>query len=241
MPRRRQASASRPRRYGRVVSPPPPTKAHVPTGATAPRGRNVGSGDGDGSGWPTGAVTLTEPSALRAIGHPARLAVIQELFGRRVDRTATELAAVAGGTPSAMSYHLRALERHRVVQRSPAGSDGRKRHWRAAGTSLTIEDSAHAEGIDPDTVIALSLDRTIRAYRAWAQTSRATEDPEVVNSGTLILTDDEARELSTAVDGLIEELCTRRTSGPTPPDVRRFQWLWAAFPDAQQSTTPTQR
>ena len=52
---------------------------------------------------------LTDPRAIKALAHPARLAVIDELFAGR-QLTATECAEIAGLSPSAMSYHLRALE-----------------------------------------------------------------------------------------------------------------------------------
>ena len=54
-------------------------------------------------------VMLTDPRAIKALAHPARLAVIDELFAGR-QLTATECAEIAGLSPSAMSYHLRALE-----------------------------------------------------------------------------------------------------------------------------------
>ena len=47
-------------------------------------------------------VVLTDPRDIRALAHPARLAVLTELEPG-VELTATELAARAGVTPSAMS------------------------------------------------------------------------------------------------------------------------------------------
>ena len=59
-------------------------------------------------------VVLSDPRAIKALAHPARLAVIDELFAGR-ELTATECAQVAGLSLSAMSYHLRALEKWGIV------------------------------------------------------------------------------------------------------------------------------
>ena len=66
-------------------------------------------------------VVLSDPRALRALAHPARLTVVDELY-QGTERTASELADLTGLTPSAMSYHLRALERWGVVKRAEPGA-----------------------------------------------------------------------------------------------------------------------
>src|SRR6185437_1401778 len=87
---------------------------------------------------PQRAVVLRDPRAIKALAHPARLAVIDEFFaGRRL--TATECAEIAGLSASAMSYHLRALERWGIICRSEASGDGRERPWEACGDRLTID------------------------------------------------------------------------------------------------------
>jgi DNA-binding transcriptional ArsR family regulator len=83
-------------------------------------------------------VVLTDPRAIKALAHPARLAVIDEFFsGRKM--TATECAEIAGLSASAMSYHLRALERWGIIRRSASSADGRERPWEAAGDGLRVE------------------------------------------------------------------------------------------------------
>lgn len=87
-------------------------------------------------------VRITDPQALRALAHPARQRVIMELYSGEV-LTASEAARICGLSPSAMSYHLRALEKAGIVEREES-SDGRERPWRAAAESLTIDRSAHS-------------------------------------------------------------------------------------------------
>src|SRR3954466_4780302 len=94
-------------------------------------------------------VRLEAPGAIRALAHPARLTIVDELY-QGVERTASELAELTGLSPSAMSYHLRALERWGVVERGDGRRDGRQRPWRACGRSLsfvTDEESAAAADV----------------------------------------------------------------------------------------------
>ena len=77
---------------------------------------------------PEKKVEITDPKAIRALAHAARLEVISELYSTQLSRTATELAAQTGLTPSAMSYHLRALQKWGIV--APAAH--RRRCPRAA-------------------------------------------------------------------------------------------------------------
>lgn len=90
------------------------------------------------------AVTISDPQAIRALAHEARLEALEELYSSQSTRTATELASRCGLTPSAMSYHLRALEKYGFVERSPSEGDGRERRWRASGHSLLVDSLNHS-------------------------------------------------------------------------------------------------
>ena len=90
---------------------------------------------------PQRVVTITDARAMRALAHEARQRVIEVLYAEQRPRTATELAALTELSPSAMSYHLRALEKWGVVERSADEGDARNRPWKASGTSLRIDSS----------------------------------------------------------------------------------------------------
>lgn len=81
-------------------------------------------------------LVLTDPRALRALAHPARTAVVDELYQGKV-RTSSELAQLTGLTPSAMSFHLRALEKWGIVRRAEGGTDARERPWQRAAKGLS--------------------------------------------------------------------------------------------------------
>jgi DNA-binding transcriptional ArsR family regulator len=80
---------------------------------------------------------LSDPKAMRALAHPARLMILNRL---RVEgsATATEVAEVAGITPSAASYHLRMLAKYGFVEDAPPRGDARERLWQAADRPLLV-------------------------------------------------------------------------------------------------------
>src|SRR4029078_10155050 len=79
----------------------------------------------------TRSATLRDPRAMRALAHPARLAILERL-STDGPATATECAEVTGQSPSACSYHLRALAKWGLVAESD-GRDRRERRWASQG------------------------------------------------------------------------------------------------------------
>src|SRR5919109_719624 len=83
------------------------------------------------------AITLDDPRALRALAHPARQRLVSELFAGRV-LTATEAAQLVDLTPSAVSHHLRRLEKWGLARRARASADGRERPWEGTAKRLNL-------------------------------------------------------------------------------------------------------
>jgi DNA-binding transcriptional ArsR family regulator len=175
-------------------------------------------------------VKLTDPKAIRALAHPARLAVIEELYAGR-ELTATECAEIGGLSPSAMSYHLRSLERVGIVERAEAGADGRERPWRAAGERLEVESqSAVAESA---ALGALVVSRLADQLAEW-ETRRQVEDQRwrdaaMVASGQVWLRVEELEEFGRAIEQLVDNF-RDRASGERPPGARRVRFSLFAFP-----------
>jgi DNA-binding transcriptional ArsR family regulator len=116
----------------------------------------------------TDSPRLSSPEALRALGHPTRLRILAHLQ-LRGDATATECADAVGESPSACSYHLRALARQGFVEQVPS-ADGRERRWHARVVSLDFDASAEADDElrAASTVARAALlelsDENVRAY-----------------------------------------------------------------------------
>jgi predicted transcriptional regulator len=110
--------------------------------AEADQGPAVGRGKAAEAepGMPGNPVKLTDPKMMRALAHPARIAIWMHI-ALRGSATATECAEVAGLSPSACSYHLRTLARYGFVEEDRASAaDGRERPWRARLLAFTMED-----------------------------------------------------------------------------------------------------
>ena len=89
---------------------------------------------------PGNPIKLTDPKMMRALAHPARIAIWSHI-GLCGSATATGCAEVAGLSPSACSYHLRALARYGFIEEDRASAaDGRERPWRARLLAFTLED-----------------------------------------------------------------------------------------------------
>jgi len=83
---------------------------------------------------------ITDARMLRALAHPARIAILEHL-ALDGPATATQCADVAGLSPSACSYHLRALARFGFIEPAPDGAaDGRHRPWQTRVLGIDYGD-----------------------------------------------------------------------------------------------------
>ncbi len=122
-------------------------------------------------------IVLSDPRAIRALAHPARLAIIEALTAGE-ELTATELAAVTGLSPSATSYHLKALAKWGIVEAGQARADGRDRPWKATGRSVDVGSPTPGSTSPAEiAIMGTFLDR-IRAIATEFLTRQAGEPPE---------------------------------------------------------------
>lgn len=175
---------------------------------------------------PTDTVTLRDPAAIKALTHPARLALIDALFAGR-ELTATEAAEIAGLSPSATSYHLRALAKWGIVAPADAGLDGRERRWKAAGRSLTVNpDDPVVSAATTSLLAGQTLSGLSRDALDWigrmAEEDKTWREAGTVASSIAYLTADEASELSRRVLELMREYHDR-TRARHPADTRRLR------------------
>ena len=188
---------------------------------------------------------ITDPKAIRALAHAARLEVISELYSTQLGRTATELAVQTGLTPSAMSYHLRALQKWGIVVPAGASGDARERRWKAAGTDFTI-NSGGGPASPEFAVLDLELDAFRRRARAYARArderhlSRApVEAPTavVLASSLLYLTRDQQAELTERLFSLLSEY-ELQDPHRIPAGAERMAAMWSLIPDDRPVPAP---
>src|ERR1700746_3973283 len=113
------------------------------------------------AGTPVEVTHLKDPRDIRALAHPARMAIIDALASGD-ELTATECAALTGLSPSATAYHLKLLERYGFAEPAPARSDGRERPWRASDrrTQFELDASTPAGAAATTAVAGAFLDRS---------------------------------------------------------------------------------
>jgi DNA-binding transcriptional ArsR family regulator len=152
-------------------------------------------------------VVLTDPRAIRALAHPARLVIIETLAPGE-ELTATELAAVTGLSPSATSYHLKALAKWGIVVAGEARTDGRDRPWRATGRSVMVSSEAPSStAVAEIAIMDTFLDRN-RVLAIEFLSRQADEPPEWRDAAELSSHDYwlTAEELAKAVQAMRDAL-----------------------------------
>jgi DNA-binding transcriptional ArsR family regulator len=187
-------------------------------------------------------VELGDARAIRAIAHPARLVVIDALYDRGLALTATAAAELAGISPSAMSYHLRALERFGMVRRAEPTADGRERPWVRAAKDLRIRP----DGAGSDRAIALATGAVVstaldvlrdRLLIAIDRSINAGDDRLPLDGVTqfgnvsVLVTPDEAASLMRSIHAAIEPLCPENRT-KVPADAGRLSIVVAAYAEA---------
>jgi DNA-binding transcriptional ArsR family regulator len=171
-------------------------------------------------------IVLSDPRAIRALAHPARLAIIEALLPGE-ELTATEAATVTGLSPSATSYHLKALAKWGIVTAGQPRPDGRDRPWRAAGRSIEVSSPApETTALAEIAVISTFLDRN-RAIAAEFLENQASEPQEWrdtvdVGNSDYWLTVAELRQAARAMREILEPYEHRRR-GARPAGSRRVR------------------
>ena len=178
---------------------------------------------------------ITDPKAIRALAHAARLEVISELYSTQVSRTATELAAQTGLTPSAMSYHLRALQKWGIVAPAPTAGDARERRWKAAGTDFAINSGGEAgqPRHRPRTGCLPPPRRRLRQDPGRAPPCGApAEAPTAVllASDLLYLTREQQADLNRRLFALLSEY-ELEDPHRIPDGAERMAAMWSLIPD----------
>jgi DNA-binding transcriptional ArsR family regulator len=180
------------------------------------------------------AVHVQDPRDIRALAHPARMAIIDALASGD-ELTATECAELTGLSPSATAYHLKLLERYDFAEPAPARSDGRERPWRATDRRAQFDlDPSTPAGAAAAAAVALAfIDRS----RAVAEEFMATEgeEPEewqdvaALANADLWLTAEETRKVTAALAAVLEPY-RGRVRADRPDSSRRVRVMNMVVP-----------
>ncbi|WP_369270432.1 ArsR/SmtB family transcription factor [Streptomyces sp. R11] len=147
---------------------------------------------------------ITDLGTLKALAHPLRMKLLRGLTTAQV-ATASQLAEQVDEAVSLVSYHLRKLAEHGLIEEAePQSPDGRERWWRPASDGVRIRDEDFRDA--PEKAAAhtaasrLFAEQRTDMYRRWLdervhwgpEWNRAAESSE----SSLRLTADELAELN---------------------------------------------
>jgi DNA-binding transcriptional ArsR family regulator len=188
-----------------------------------------------------------DPVALRALAHPLRLRLLEELT-MRGPLTATEAAERVGESPSSCSFHLRTLAKYGFIEEAGGGT-GRQRPWRVVTTGnrwATTRETPAAEWAAGEALSAVVRERDQRLLDEHLA-HRDQLDDEWLRSAFNSnfggwLTPAELDELGERLTELWQPYLARLTrQTDIPPDARLVHMFAYAFPraDYYDETPPT--
>jgi DNA-binding transcriptional ArsR family regulator len=164
----------------------------------------------------------TDIELIRTLANPTRLAIVEYLGSTGGTATATELGELVGLSPSATSYHLRALAKAGVIEPAEGRGDGRERPWRAIGAGRQIETELSGEperAAAERALLGVVLARADERVTAWlAHEADAPDDwarAMSIFDTQLIVTPDELMEINAAYQELLRPY--QRRDRPAPP------------------------
>ena len=189
---------------------------------------------------PVPAHELNDPREIRAMAHPLRLRLIEELAALGT-ATATDLAERVGESPANCSWHLRLLARYGFVEEA-GPAEGRRRPWRVVPRTNrwgqrddNVELMAAA-----DVATGVILEQELTALRDWI-VWRRSEDPRWRDAAAMLqslswLSVEELAEVNAAIWAVVARHPERISDPATrPPGARLVRMVAWAFPDRRYS------
>jgi len=181
---------------------------------------------------------LRDPRDIRALAHPARMAIIDALASGD-ELTATECATLTGLSPSATAYHLKFLERHGFAEPGAVRSDGRERPWRGIhGRQVELDSSTPAGAAAAAAVGIAYLDRSRLVAERFMATAheepKEWRDVTTLSNADLWLTVDETRKVTAALASALEPY-RRRAPADRPDGSRRVRVMSMVVPHPRKS------
>ncbi|MCW2610308.1 MAG: hypothetical protein QOC93_1874 [Actinomycetota bacterium] len=202
----------------------------------------------DSAHQPTGpaddGVVIDDPRAIRALAHPARLVILDFLSGGE-PATATECARVCGLSPSATSYHLRALAKWRLVREAESRGDARERLWQATGGGFSTRAGFGAPGgvgAAQQVMLRYAQSSADQRMERWLTTApqepTAWQEAAHVSSSRILVTAEELEQLSVRVTELLRPYKRSNRPGSAPAGSRTVLVNLRMFPVVGEDRDP---
>ncbi|TBN57070.1 ArsR family transcriptional regulator [Glaciihabitans arcticus] len=188
---------------------------------------------------------IVDMEGLKALAHPLRVKILDTLstYG---EFTASGLGERLGESSGATSYHLRQLEKHKFVREVQGRGTGRERWWERVPGGIMVgspsEESTPSERAASKLVLRewmvnrrIVLDDFLNngddvLSQAWMEAS-------VVSMSNLNLTREQASDLSTRLQGVLDEFVVAYR-GQKVPGARPVQTHINVFPVIDGTQVP---
>jgi DNA-binding MarR family transcriptional regulator len=115
-------------------------------------------------------LTVDRPDQLKALGHPLRLRVLEELGGQDEALTNRELAQRLGVDPGHLHFHVRMLHKAGLIVRTDGGQR-REKPYRTAAKAIRVAPELTSAGLS-GSLHAAMLDEVQRAFAKFAEQGR---------------------------------------------------------------------
>ena len=180
---------------------------------------------------------LTDPKAMRALAHPARMTLL-ELLASHETLTATQAAELMGETPANCAFHLRTLAKHGFVQEA-GGGRGRERPWRNATRDINLRRTQST----PQAAIAAQALGEMFRERSFEHVRRAFAAPlpdawenhRTATFGNCYVTPDEFDQLAKDVREVINRYVDRdEDPAQRPEEAQLVELVFFGYPDVDQ-------
>ena len=112
-------------------------------------------------------LTVDRPEQLKALGHPLRLRVLEELGGNSETLTNRELAQRLGVDPGHLHFHVRMLQKAGLIERADGGQR-REKPYRSAAKAIRVAPELTSAGLSGDLHAAM-LDEVQRSFAKFAE------------------------------------------------------------------------
>jgi len=186
---------------------------------------------------------ITDPTALRAISHPVRIALL-ELLAMDGPLTATQAGARLDQSPANCSFHLRTLARYGFVEEAEGGT-GRQRPWQIVPQVTEVRDDelGPAGRVASATLVDLIWQREADQARTWqatrdqypAQWREAADETH----GVLFVTAAELAQFNRDVKELISGYVERADPARRPAGTLPVSMVLRTFPLRPPTDEPT--
>jgi predicted ArsR family transcriptional regulator len=176
---------------------------------------------------------VTDLGMLRALSHPRRQAILQQL-SMHGPATSASLARDLGWNTGATSYHLRELARYGLVEELPERAHGRERWWRHVPRDLRFprrsQQTAETRAVvDEMNRLGFTSDlETFVRVQAEADLDGGWGDAFPYSRGTVRVTLEELVEFFEEYIALLKRY--QRPAEDAPEDSRLVLTRFFAFP-----------